>query len=53
MECTLGRKLIKKDIVHHINEITWDDRPENLQLTNRSEHINMHREKLERAKGHI
>lgn len=31
--------------VHHINEIEWDNRPENLQLLSRSEHLRMHKMK--------
>lgn len=46
MECALRRKLIKKDIVHHINEDPTDDRIENLALTTRSEHIEIHRKQL-------
>jgi len=46
MAGVIGRLLRATDIVHHRNEDTTDDRPENLQLTTRSEHIALHRDKL-------
>lgn len=48
MAGVIGRLLSPTEIVHHRNEDTTDDRPENLQLTTRSEHIEMHRDKLRR-----
>ena len=50
MECALRRKLTRKDIVHHINEDPKDDRIENLELTNRSEHMEIHRNQLLKAR---
>lgn len=51
MECVLSRKLESSEIVHHINEDSTDDRPENLEVVTRSVHINIHRKKLEKARG--
>lgn len=51
MEKKLGRHLKPKEVVHHINGIVNDDRPENLQLfPNRGAHISFHHHK---AKIHI
>ena len=51
MAAEIGRLLTSQEIVHHINEDTTDDRPANLQITTRAEHINMHREQLRAARG--
>ncbi len=42
MEEKLGRYLNPKEIVHHINGDTLDNRPENLELVNRSSHVHEH-----------
>jgi transposase-like protein len=38
METKLGRYLTPDEVVHHINGITTDNRPENLQVMDRSSH---------------
>lgn len=42
MEAHLGRYLLPDEIVHHKNGICNDDRLENLEITNRSEHATRH-----------
>lgn len=42
MEQSIGRKLTKDEIVHHINENKIDNRIENLQLLTKSEHVALH-----------
>lgn len=44
MEEHLGRLLLSEEQIHHINKCKWDNRIENLQLTDVYEHINIHRE---------
>lgn len=43
MEQVLGRNLESSEDVHHINEDKTDNRPENLRLMSRSEHMKLHR----------
>ena len=42
MERHINRKLIRKDVVHHINGNTLDNRIENLFLTDLSKHTKIH-----------
>lgn len=43
LEEKLGRHLLPKEDIHHINGIKTDDRPENLIALNHSEHTALHR----------
>lgn len=42
LERQIGRYLAPDEVAHHINHIRNDNRPENLMLMNRHEHMSMH-----------
>lgn len=42
MEKSLGRYLLPSEFIHHINKVKWDNRLENLMLTNKHEHMHHH-----------
>ena len=42
-EQKIGRRLEKNEVVHHINGIRWDNRPENLEVMDRIEHSKLSR----------
>lgn len=42
MEHVLGRQLRADEVVHHINGVRHDNRPENLQVMTQAEHLRLH-----------
>lgn len=38
----LGRKVTRDEVVHHINHVKTDNRPENLEVVGRGEHVRNH-----------
>lgn len=52
MEKSIGRRLVKGEVVHHINHDTLDNRIENLELTNQSTHSKHHNTRTFRNTTH-
>lgn len=52
MECKLGRALTSDEVVHHINEVKDDNRPDNLEIMTPAAHNkHHHKERRERRLG--
>jgi len=51
MEEHLGRPLREDEIIHHINRDRQDNRIENLQIVNRSEHVAYHNREYAKRGG--
>lgn len=47
-EQTLGRLLRDDEVVHHVNHDPIDNRPENLQVMSRAEHVRVHANRYRR-----
>jgi hypothetical protein len=47
-EQMLGRRLTKNEVIHHLNGIKSDNRPENLVVTSQAKHIHKYHSKLSR-----
>lgn len=47
-EQTLGRRLTRSEIVHHVNGSKTDNRPENLVIMSQSEHVRLHKPHISR-----
>jgi hypothetical protein len=49
MEGILGRRISKDEVVHHIDEDTYNNSPGNLRLMTRSAHTSLHRNQSKKA----
>lgn len=49
-EKMMGRKLTFDDVVHHINGDKRDNRPENLEVMTRAEHVAVHQDDFARGR---
>lgn len=50
MEMHLGRRLLKGECVHHINEIKTDNRLENLEVMQHADHSSKHMTEIVKTK---
>lgn len=53
MEAHLGRGLGQDEVIHHINGVRDDNRIENLQITNQSDHCRHHQKGRKHTQIHI
>lgn len=51
MAAEIWRLLRPNEIVHHRNGDETDDRPENLEIVTRAEHVRMHRAEIMAGRG--
>lgn len=51
LEKHLGRKLLKTEIVHHINGVKHDNRIKNLEITTKQKHMSDHAKNWKRSRG--